>query len=73
MKRLEEEVTEKDLPGIRGLFFLLKAELRLIQSRRDEAEDLLREVRTLSEQPGLDFLDEKVATLRAIAGQVESH
>lgn len=69
MEKLEKEVTEKDLPGIRGLFLLLQAELRLMQERRGEAEDLMREIRNLSQQPGLGFLDEKVASLEALVEQ----
>jgi tetratricopeptide (TPR) repeat protein len=71
MERLEKKVDEKDIPGIRGLLLLLKAELRLKQSRRDEAEELMRDVRILSNQPGLKFLDDKVATLGALADHMD--
>ncbi|MHA2355675.1 MAG: tetratricopeptide repeat protein [Candidatus Thorarchaeota archaeon] len=70
MTRLTEIVEEKDLPGIRGLSLLLKAELRFKQGREEEAHKLLTEVQRLAEHPSMSFLKEKVAELRSLAGQM---
>jgi tetratricopeptide (TPR) repeat protein len=72
MERLEREVAEKEIPGIRGRLLLLKAELCLRQGRRDDAEALLREVRTLAENPHMSYLGEMISNLRAQADQLES-
>jgi tetratricopeptide (TPR) repeat protein len=67
MKRLEEEVEEKDIPGIEGRLLLLKAKLRIKQGRRKEAEALLNRVRKLGENPHVRYLAECAAELRARA------
>ncbi|MFX1367204.1 MAG: tetratricopeptide repeat protein [Promethearchaeota archaeon] len=72
MERLEKVVIQKELPGIRGLLLLLKAELRLKQSRRNEAKSLIREVRDLSGQPGLKFLNDRAATLETLSGHLDT-
>ncbi|MHA2067456.1 MAG: hypothetical protein ACXABY_24075 [Candidatus Thorarchaeota archaeon] len=69
MARLDEEVREKDIPGIRGLALLLKAELRFKQGRLEEADELMTEVRRLGEQSSMSFLKDKVTELRRHADQ----
>jgi tetratricopeptide (TPR) repeat protein len=64
MERLEREVAEKNIPGIRGRLLLLKSELRLKQGRRDDAETLLNEVRIMAANPRMSYLDEMVSALR---------
>ncbi len=63
MERLEREITEKDVPGVRGRLLLLKAELRLKQGRREAAELLIDEVRRIAKQPSTRFLETKIAEL----------
>ncbi len=67
MKRLEQEVAEKDIPGIEGRLLLLKAKLRLIQGRKEEAEELLFKVSRLAEDPGVRYLADWVSELKAKA------
>ncbi|MFW9833080.1 MAG: tetratricopeptide repeat protein [Candidatus Thorarchaeota archaeon] len=64
MKLLESEIERKELPGIRGQFLSLKAELRLKQGRYDEVRSLLRDIRTMAKEPGLDYLDWKANKLQ---------
>ncbi len=71
MERLEKEMGDKDAPGIRGLFLLQKAELRFKQGRRDEALEILKNVRSLAGQQGLHFLDQKVMSLQTLAELVD--
>jgi tetratricopeptide (TPR) repeat protein len=65
MERLEEEVEEKDIPGIRGRLLLLKAKLRYRQGRETDAETLLIEVRRAAENPHVRYLEDRVSELRA--------
>ncbi|MHA2141797.1 MAG: hypothetical protein ACXADC_07030 [Candidatus Thorarchaeota archaeon] len=71
MERLEEEIEEKDIPGIEGRLLLLKAKLRMKQGRKEEAETLLNDVRRLAENPHVRYLAEWVAELRAQARAME--
>ncbi|MFX1368478.1 MAG: tetratricopeptide repeat protein [Promethearchaeota archaeon] len=66
MRLLQSEVERKELPGIRGVLLLLKAELRLKQGRMEEAGSLLEDIRSLAENPGLGYLGRKAEKLQSI-------
>jgi tetratricopeptide (TPR) repeat protein len=65
MKLLQSEMSNKDLPGIQGILLLLKTELRLKQGRIDEANNLLKEIRSIAKDPGLDFLGRKAFEMQS--------
>lgn len=71
MKLLESETEKKDLPGIYGILLLLKVELRIKQRRIDEAIDLLKEIRSISQQPGLLYLNGKADKLQNMCELLE--
>jgi tetratricopeptide (TPR) repeat protein len=71
MTRLFDTAAD-EFPGIFGLALLLKAELRLKQERREEAHELMTEVRKLGEHSSMRFLMDRVATLRRFAENIDS-
>jgi len=56
MTRLAEEVEKNDIPGFYGRILLLQSELRMLQGRHDEAEDILDSVLELSDNNAMRFL-----------------
>jgi tetratricopeptide (TPR) repeat protein len=66
LSRLELMSREKGYLGILGLTLLLKAKLRIKQDRTDDAVHLIREVHGLAQQPGLRFLEDRIAQLNDI-------
>jgi tetratricopeptide (TPR) repeat protein len=64
MKLLQAETDKKDLPGIQGILILLKTELRLKQGRIDDANELLKEIRSIAKKPGLRYLNDKAHDLQ---------
>ncbi|MFW9958999.1 MAG: hypothetical protein ACFFCT_13090 [Candidatus Odinarchaeota archaeon] len=64
MKLLQAETDKKDLPGIQGILLLLKTDLRLKQGRKDEANELLKEIRSIAKKPGLSYLNDKADDLQ---------
>jgi tetratricopeptide (TPR) repeat protein len=66
MRLLQSETSKKNLPGIKGILLLLKAELRLKQGRVDEASILLKDIMSISENPGLGYLGRRVNELQSI-------
>jgi tetratricopeptide (TPR) repeat protein len=72
MERLEEEIEEKDIPGIEGRLLLLKAKLRIKQGRKEEAETLLNDVRRLAENPHVRYLADRVTDIRMQARILDS-
>ena len=66
MKLLQSEISRKDLPGIQGILLLLKTELRLKQGRIDEASRLLKDIRSIANNPGLKYLGRKAVELQSI-------
>ena len=64
LDELQTMAANRDLPGILALALLLKAELRFKQDQKEDADDILRDVRELAQQPGLRYLSEKVDKLR---------
>ena len=56
MERYAEEVSGNDLPGHLAMLMLLKAELRMIQGRHVEGEQILDSVYELTDYPAVKFL-----------------
>jgi tetratricopeptide (TPR) repeat protein len=67
---LEQVALEKDYPGILGLALLLKAELHFKQNKHSEAKLLIEEVGNIAQQPGLEYLDDKIANLLSVMDQM---
>ena len=59
----ETEARERDCPGYIGLALLLKAQLRLNQSRVSDAYNMLDEAIDISKNPETKFLEKKIAKL----------
>jgi tetratricopeptide (TPR) repeat protein len=55
MKRYEEDVADKDLPGHEAQLLLLKAELRMKQGRHEESQQLMESVLEMTDYPALEY------------------
>jgi len=53
---LEERALQENLPGILGLAMLLKSDLALILNDDTTLQDMVKQLSTLSQEPGLSFL-----------------
>jgi len=58
MKRLFEHAEKNNMPGIVARALLLKAKLRHKQRRRDEAREILKEVKKKAESPSMRYLND---------------
>jgi len=56
MERLAKEVENNDIPGFYGRFLAFQSELRMLQGRYDEAEDILDSVIEMSDNNAMRFL-----------------
>ncbi|MHA1906777.1 MAG: tetratricopeptide repeat protein [Candidatus Thorarchaeota archaeon] len=64
MEYLENRVRIRDIPGIQGLHLFHKAKFRFKQGRNDDAIQLLREAQELAQSHGLEFLEEKILSVK---------
>jgi tetratricopeptide (TPR) repeat protein len=64
MKRYEDSVWEKDLPGHEANLLLLKAELRMKQGRHEESHELIVSVLELTDCPAMEGIHSKAAETR---------
>lgn len=64
MERLEREIEENDIPGHYGRFLLFQSELRMLQGRHDEAEDILDSVLEMTDNSGMRFLHRDVLAMK---------
>jgi len=62
MQMLESYVEDNDYPGVEAQLLILKAKLLDKQDRRNEAMNLLNEVKKIALSPGLKYLENEVAT-----------
>ncbi len=63
MKQFEEMVYDKGMPGYDGIFLLLKARLRIKQSRFEEAERIIDKVMELSKMDRVEYLGDRALLL----------
>ena len=56
MKRYEEDIRGKDLPGHEAQLLFLKAELRMKQGRHEESQQLMESVLEMTDYPALESL-----------------
>jgi tetratricopeptide (TPR) repeat protein len=59
MERLEQEVENNDIPGVKARLMLLKSELRMKQGRHDEGEELLDQVINFTDSKTMRFIHKK--------------
>jgi tetratricopeptide (TPR) repeat protein len=64
MKRYEEEVSGKDLPGHEAQLLLLKAELRMKQGRHEEGQQIMESVLEITDYPALENLHSEASATK---------
>ncbi|MFX1367855.1 MAG: tetratricopeptide repeat protein [Promethearchaeota archaeon] len=64
MSRLKELVEELRIPGYQAEYMLLKAELRTMQGRSDEVEEIMEAVLDITDSPGLMPIHERTEKVR---------